>query len=61
MNDTPSDYDTYVGAHELISTAIGIRVEPMTEVEFMEACARTGYVHRSVIDMDAFEEAYQRS
>lgn len=54
-----SDYDTYLGAIELISQAIGLPVEPMTEVEFMQACERTGYVHRSLIDMDAFETAYR--
>jgi len=59
VKEIPSDYDTYIGALEMISSAIGVRVEPMTEVQFMEACERTGYVHRSLIDMDAFESAYR--
>lgn len=55
----PSNYDTYLGAIEMIRTSTGLPIEAMTEVEFMEACERTGYVHRSVIDMDAFEQAYR--
>lgn len=54
-----SDYETYLGALELISQSLALPIEPMTEVEFLQACERSGYVHRSLIDMDAFEQAYR--
>lgn len=55
-----NDYDTYLGAIQMMADRLGLPIDPMTEVEFMQACERTGYVHRSLIDMDAFEEAYRR-
>lgn len=58
MTEIPNNYDTYLGAIQLIASSTGLPIEPMSEVQFMEACEHAGYVHTSLIDMDAFEAAF---
>jgi hypothetical protein len=58
LND---NYAAYLGAMQLVSDSIGYPFPVMTEVQFRQACEDDGYVHTSLIDMDAFEAAFQRS
>lgn len=62
MNDIEplnDNYAAYVGAMRLTSAACGFECPIMTEVEFEMACEDEGYVHTSLISMDAFESAYR--
>lgn len=53
------DYAAYLGAMRMTSELVGFEYPLMTESQFRQACEDSGYVFTSVIEMDAFEQAYR--
>lgn len=52
------NYDIYLRSIHEIAKSMSLPIVPMTRAEFVRAQIEADYVHRSVIDMDAFEAAF---
>jgi hypothetical protein len=55
-----SNYDIYLRSIEQIRQSMSLPIVAMTREEFVRAQIESDFVHRSVIDMDAFETAFHR-
>lgn len=52
------NYDIYLRSILEIGKSMSLPIVPMTREEFVRAQIEADFVHRSVIDMDAFESAF---
>jgi hypothetical protein len=54
------NYEIYVRSIHEMAKSLSLPIVPMTAEEFARAQIESDFIHRSVIDMDAFEAAFSQ-